>query len=308
MEQPLAGHVALVAGGTRGAGRGIATELGAAGATVYVTGRSTRGRRSDLQRPETIEETAEIVTARGGTGIAVRCDHSERGEVHALVERIAAEQDGRLDVLVNDIWGGDALMRFTPLWEHPLEDGLTLLHRAVDTHIITSHFALPLMIRRGRGLVVEVTDGDEATTALFPDGYRGSLFYDLAKHSVIRLARAQGAELRRHGVAAVALTPGFLRSEAVLDHFGVSEETWRDGIARDEHFAYSETPAFIGRAVVALATDPEVMSRTCGSYATWDLAHEYGFTDADGHRPDWGAHFQADVLPNLDRILEDLTG
>jgi NAD(P)-dependent dehydrogenase (short-subunit alcohol dehydrogenase family) len=306
--QPLAGHVALVAGGTRGAGRGIATELGAAGATVYVTGRSTRAGRSDLGRSETIEETAERVTARGGHGIAVRCDHSEPGEVRALVARIAAEQDGRLDLLVNDVWGGDALMRFTPLWEHPLDDGLTLLRRAVETHIITSHAALPLLIERGRGLVVEVTDGDEATVALFPDGYRGSLFYDLAKHSVIRLARAQGAELRRHGVAAVALTPGFLRSEAVLDHFGVTEETWRDAIAQDEHFAHSETPAFIGRAVVALATDPAIMQRTCGSYATWDLAREYGFTDADGGHPDWGAHFRTDVVPRLDRILEDLTG
>jgi NAD(P)-dependent dehydrogenase (short-subunit alcohol dehydrogenase family) len=308
MAQPLAGQVALVAGGTRGAGRGIAVELGAAGATVYVTGRSTRAGRSDMGRPETIEETAELVTARGGTGIAVRCDHSVPDEVRALVERIAAEQDGRLDVLVNDIWGGDELMDFTPLWKHDLDDGLTLLRRAVETHIITSHFALPLMVGRGRGLVVEITDGDEATIAQFPDGYRGALFYDLAKHSVIRLARAQGAELRRHGVAAVALTPGFLRSEGVLDHFGVTEATWRDAIAQDEHFAFSETPAFIGRAVVALAADPEIMARTCGSYATWDLAREYGFTDADGSRPDWGTHFRTDVLPRLGQILEDLSG
>src|SRR3954452_18822252 len=169
MTQPLAGYVALVAGATRGAGRGIAVELGAAGATVYATGRSTRAGRSDMGRPETIEETAELVTARGGTGIAVRCDHSVPDEVRALVERIAAEQDGRLDVLVNDIWGGDELMDFTPLWKHDLDDGLTLLRRAVETHIITSHFALPLMVDRGRGLVVEITDGDEATIAEFPD-------------------------------------------------------------------------------------------------------------------------------------------
>lgn len=299
----LHGAVALVAGGTRGGGRGIATELGAAGAIVYVTGRSTRAGASDLGRPETIEDTAERVTAAGGTGIAVRCDHSEPDQVAALVRRIAAEQDGRLDVLVNDVWGGDALVRWTTLWEHPLDDGLRLLHRGLDTHLITSHHALPLLIARGRGLVVEVTDGDEATNALFPDGYRGSPFFDLAKTSVIRLARVQAAELRRHGVAAVALTPGFLRSEDVLDHFRVTEETWRDGIARDEHFAYSESPAFLGRAVVALARDPDVMARTGASLATWDLAEEYGFDDADGSRPHWGRHFRDDVVPHLETIL-----
>lgn len=305
-DRPLDGAVALVAGGTRGGGRGIAVELGAAGATVYVTGRSTRAGASDLGRPETIEETAERVTAAGGTGIAVRCDHAEPDEVRALVARIASEQDGRLDVLVNDVWGGDALVAWAPLWEHPLGDGLRLLHRAVDTHLITSHHALPLMIARGRGLVVEVTDGDEATNALFPDGYRGSPFFDLAKTSVIRLARIQAAELRRHGVAAVALTPGFLRSEEVLEHLGVTEENWRDGIARDEHFAYSETPAVLGRAVVALATDPDVLARTGRSLATWDLAEEYGFDDVDGRRPHWGRHFRDDVVPHLPAILDDL--
>jgi NAD(P)-dependent dehydrogenase (short-subunit alcohol dehydrogenase family) len=297
--RPLAGHVALVAGATRGAGRGIAIELGAAGAVVYATGRSTRAGRSDLDRPETIEETAALVGAAGGEAIPVRCDHSDPGQVRRLVDRIAAERDGRLDLLVNDIWGGDALMAFRPLWEHDLEDGLTLLRRAVETHIITSHAALPLLIANGRGLVVEVTDGDEATVALFPDGYRGSLFYDLAKHSVIRLARAQAAELRPHGVAAVALTPGFLRSEAVLDHFDVTAEGWRDAVAADAHFAHSETPRFIGRAVVALAADPAIMDRTGRSLATWDLAPEYGFDDVDGRRPDWGAHFRADVLPRM---------
>jgi NAD(P)-dependent dehydrogenase (short-subunit alcohol dehydrogenase family) len=244
-----------------------------------------------------------MVTDRGGTGIAVRCDHSDPAQVQALIARIAEEQDGRLDILVNDVWGGDALVAWAPLWEHPLTDGLRLLHRGVDTHLITSHFALPLMIARGRGLVVEITDGDEATNALFPDGYRGTTFFDLAKTSVIRLARIQAAELRRHGVAAVALTPGFLRSEEVLDHFGVTEQTWRDGIADDEHFAYSETPAFVGRAVVALATDPDVMARTGASLATWDLAEEYGFDDVDGRRPHWGRHFRDDVVPRLPEIL-----
>lgn len=308
MTASLPGAVAVVAGGTRGGGRGIAVELGAVGATVYVTGRSTRHGTSDLGRPETIEETAEQVDAAGGRGIAIRCDHSDPEQVEALVARIAREQRSRLDILVNDVWGGDHLVRWGPLWEHPLGDGLTLLHRALDTHLITSHHALPLMVARRTGLVVEVTDGDEATNALFPHGYRGSAFFDLAKSGVIRLARIQAAELRHHGVAAVALTPGFLRSEAVLDHFGVTAATWRDAIDRDKHFAHSETPAFLGRAVAALAGDPDVIAKTGGSLTTWDLAAEYGFTDADGTRPDWGTHFRADVAPHLAEDSRDPQG
>lgn len=304
--RPLTGAVALVAGGTRGAGRGISVALGAAGARVYVTGRSTRGTRSDMDRPETIEETAELVTTAGGEGVALRCDHTDPAQVAAVVDRIRTDGDGRLDILVNDVWGGDHLTQWVPMWEHDLAAGLRLLHTAVDSHIVTSHAALPLMVVRARGLVVEVTDGDEESVAQMPDGYRGSFFYDLAKHSVIRLARAQAAEMRPHGVAAVALTPGFLRSEAMLDGFGVTEETWRDGIAQDEHFAFSETPTFIGRAVVALATDPDVMARSGQSLATWTLAREYGFVDADGTRPDWGAHFAADVLPRIDEILGEV--
>ncbi|RKS74417.1 NAD(P)-dependent dehydrogenase (short-subunit alcohol dehydrogenase family) [Actinomadura pelletieri DSM 43383] len=282
---PLSDAVALVAGGTRGGGRGIAVQLGAAGATVYVTGRSSGSRRSHLGRPETIEETAELVTAAGGEGIAVRTDHSRPDEVRALVDRIAAERDGRLDVLVNSVWGGDPLTDWThPLWEQDLDDGFRLLRQAVDTHVITSRFALPLMVARGRGLVVEVTDGNTAR-------YRGSFFYDLAKSTVIRLAVAQAAELKPHGVAAVALTPGFLRSEAVLDHFGVTEDTWRDAVTEDPHFAYSETPAYLGRAVAALAADPDVMAKTGRALATWGLYKEYGFTDLDGTQPDFAAHW-----------------
>ncbi len=290
----LEGAVALVTGGTRGAGRGIAVQLGAAGATVYVTGRTTRESRSPMNRPETIEETAELVTAAGGTGIPVRVDHSDRAQVQALVERIRAEQDGRLDVLVNDIWGGDPLTEWgKPFWEHDLDNGLRMLRQAVETHIVTSWYAAPLMVARRRGLIVEVTDG-------LPDsGYRGSLFYDLVKSAVIRLAAAQAEDLRPYGVAAVALTPGFLRSEAVLDHFGVTEENWRDAIAKDPHFAHSETPAYIGRAVVALAGDPDIMARTGQALATWRLAKEYGFTDVDGTQPDWGAYFQEVVLAGL---------
>lgn len=300
----LAGTVALVAGGTRGAGRGIAVELGAAGATVYITGRSTRAGRSEMDRPETIEGTAEMVAAHGGLGIAVRCDHSDPQQVRALVDRIAAEQDGRLDVLVNDIWGGDPLMEWKPLWESDLDRGLRLLRQGIDTHIITSRHALPLMVKRKRGLVVEVTDGDEATNALFPDAYRGGFFFDVIKKTVIQLAKTQAAELRKHNIAAVALTAGFLRSEAVLEHFGVTASTWRDAIDRDEHFAVSETPAFIGRAVVCLASDPAIMERTGRSLSTWDLAKEYGFTDVDGSRPDWGAHFRQNVVPRLSEILD----
>ncbi|MEU6578402.1 SDR family oxidoreductase [Streptomyces sp. NPDC046805] len=287
--QPLAGKVALVAGGTRGGGRGIAVELGAAGATVYVTGRTSKAGRSDLDRPETIEDTAERITAAGGTGIPVRTDHSRPEEVRALVDRIAADQDGRLDILVNSVWGADHWADWErPLWEQDLDTGMRLLRRAVDTHIITSRFALPLMVARGSGLVVEVTDGNTAR-------YRGSFFYDLAKSTVIRLAVAQAEELRPHGIAAVAITPGFLRSEAMLENFGVTEASWRDGAARDPHFAHSETPAYVGRAVAALAADPAIMSKSGRALATWGLYKEYGFTDADGTQPDWLAHW-ADTL------------
>lgn len=284
MTKPLIDRVALVAGGTRGAGRGIATELGIAGATVYVTGRTTRSAGSPMNRPETIEDTAELVTAGGGTGIPVRVDHSKADEVAELIRRIEAEQYGRLDILVNDIWGGDPLIEWNaPFWEHSLDDGLRVLRQAVETHIVTSWHAAPLMIACGRGLIIEINDG------VGDEGYRGNLFYDLVKYQVIRLARAQAEELRPRGVTALALTPGFLRSEAMLDHFGVTEERWRDGIAKDPHFAYSETPRYIGRAAVALATDDRVARRAGQALSTWQLMREYGFTDVDGTQPDWGA-------------------
>jgi len=288
-KQPLSDRVAVVAGASRSAGRGIAVELGAAGATVYVTGRSVRGRRSEMNRPETIDETAKLVREAGGHGIAVRVDHTRPDDVRALFRRVAAERDGRLDILVNDIWGGDPLTEWgTPFWEHSLVNGLRMQELAVTTHIVTSWHAAPLMVARGSGLIVEVTDGES-------DRYRGSLFYDLAKASVIRLALAQAEDLRPHGVSAVAITPGFLRSEAVLEHFGVHEENWRDGVARDPHFAASETPRYVGRAVAALAADPAVASRSGRVLTSWDLAAEYGFTDVDGSRPDWGAHFREHV-------------
>lgn len=277
----LSDRVAVVAGATRGAGRGMALELGASGATVYCTGRSVRGRPSDMGRPETIDETAEWVTAEGGRGIAVQVDHTEPEQVEKLFRRVADEQAGRLDILVIDIWGGDPLTQWgKPFWELDLAQGSRMLERAVLSHIITARFGVPLMVERGRGLVVEVGDGDGFN-------YRHNLFYDLAKVSTIRLGYAMGRELRRQGVTAVALTPGFLRSEAVLEHLGVSEENWRDGIANDPHFAASETTRFIGRAVVSLAADPNVIQKAAQSLATWNLAPEYGFVDVDGAQPHW---------------------
>ncbi|GAA2260333.1 short-chain dehydrogenase [Streptomyces ruber] len=283
MSGPLDGKVALVAGATRGAGRGIAVELGAAGATVYVTGRSTRGRRSEYGRPETIEDTADLVTAAGGHGIAVPADHLEPEQVRALVARIADEQ-GRLDVLVNDIWGGELLFEWdAPVWEHDLDKGLRLLRLAVDTHAITSHHALPLLLRRPGGLVVEMTDG---TAEYNRDNYRLSFFYDLAKSSVLRMAFALGHELGPRGATAVALTPGWMRSEIMLDEYGVTEDTWRDALTKVPHFCISETPRFTGRAVAALAADPGVARFNGASLSSGGLAREYGFTDLDGSRPD----------------------
>jgi NAD(P)-dependent dehydrogenase (short-subunit alcohol dehydrogenase family) len=284
VSRPLTGKVALVAGATRGAGRGTAVSLGEAGATVYCTGRTTGGRRSEYDRPETIEETAELVTAAGGKGIAMEADHLDPGQVEALVQQIDAES-GRLDVLVNDIWGGELLFEWeTPLWEHDLENGLRILRLAIDTHLITSHFALPLLIREPGGLVVEMTDGTREYNA---EHYRVSAFYDLAKTAAIRLAFAQSVELAPHGCTAVALTPGWLRSEMMLERYGVTEENWRDGAAVNPHFAaISESPRFVGRAVAALAADPQLQRRNGGSFSSGGLAREYGFTDLDGSQPD----------------------
>jgi len=288
--KPLEGVVAVVAGATRGAGRGIAVKLGEAGATVYVTGRSTKDRRSDLGRPETIDETAELVAKAGGVGIPVKVDHSVPEQVKALFERVDREQRGRLDVLVNDVWGGEKLTEWgVPFWEQSLEKGLLMQQRAVHTHLITSRYGIPLMVKRGSGLVVEVTDGVDYR-------YRGSLYYSLAKISVIHLAQSLADELRPRGVAAISLSPGFLRSEEMLDHFGVTKETWRDAASVDPHFLASETPSYIGAAVVALASDPRIMEKSGRSLGTWDCADEYGIVDEDGSRPHWGNYFRDVVL------------
>lgn len=283
MQRPLTDRIALVAGATRGAGRGIAIELGAAGATVYVTGRSTRGRRSEYDRPETIEETAELVTQAGGRGIAVVVDHLEPDQVRGLIERIAREHQ-RLDLLVNDIWGGELLFEWDkPVWEHSLERGLRLLRLAVDTHLITNHVALPLLLARPGGLVIEMTDGTAAYNA---SHYRVSHFYDLAKASVLRMAWSLAQELGPRGATAVALTPGWLRSELMLDLFGVTEENWREATAREPHFVISESPRYVGRAVAALAADPAVARWNGQSLSSGQLAQVYGFTDLDGSQPD----------------------
>jgi NAD(P)-dependent dehydrogenase (short-subunit alcohol dehydrogenase family) len=280
----LKGKVALVAGASRAAGRAIAVELGRRGATVYATGRTTRAQRSEMNRPETIEDTADLVTAAGGTGVAVQVDHLEPDQVAALVKRVD-EEHGRLDVLVNDVWGGDVYLKFgQKLWEHSLEGGLRMLRLGIDTHAITSHFALPLMIRRPGGLVIEMTDG----TTEYNARYRADVgfFYDLVKVSVQRMALAQSEELRPHGGTAVALTPGWLRSEAMLEAFGVTEENWQEATAKVPHFVISESPTLVGRAAAALATDPDVSRWSGQSLSSGQLAKVYDFTDADGSRPD----------------------
>lgn len=275
--------VALVAGATRGAGRGIAIELGAAGALVYCTGRSTASKRSEMGRPETIEETAELVERSGGHAIPVQVDHLDPEQVQALIERIDREQ-GRLDILVNDIWGGDKLTEWNkPVWEHSLENGLHILRLAIDTHLITSHFALRLLIKKPGGLVVEVTDG---TAEYNRDHYRLSMFYDQAKTSVIRIAWALGQELKPHKCTAVALSPGWLRSEQMLDNYGVTEDNWQDATKVQPHFIITETPRYVGRAVAHLADDPDLERWNGQSLSSGQLAKIYGFTDLDGSQPD----------------------
>ena len=289
---PLAGQVALVAGATRAAGRGIARELAAAGAKVWCTGRSTRGHAAMPGRPETIEETVELIAAAGGHAAAVRVDHTVEAEVAALAARVEAD-DGRLDILVNDIWGGDELIDWAaPFWKADMAAVRTLVDRAVLSHWITARCFGPMMVAARRGLIVEVTDGEAA-------GYRGQLLYDFCKASANRLAYAMAWDLARTGVTALAVSPGFLRSEAMLERFGVAEANWRDGAASDPDFAFSETPHFIGRAIAALAADPEVRRKAGAALYVGDLASEYGFTDLDGSQP----HFPRSTGEQLDREL-----
>jgi NAD(P)-dependent dehydrogenase (short-subunit alcohol dehydrogenase family) len=299
----LRGKVALVTGATRGTGRGMAVAMGEAGATVYCTGRSSRLTRRkprsvaapgsssfDLSfRLETIEETAERVTERGGTGISVVVDHSSPTAVQKLLQRIEKEQ-GKLDILVNDIWGGDALLEFgKAFWELDLHKGFQMMEGALHTHIITSHFAGPLLIQSAKesesGLIVEVTDGNSYQ-------YRGNFFYDLVKTTVIRMAFILARELRNKNVAAIALTPGFVRSEVILDQFGVTEANWMEAARKRPDFAESETPIYSGRAVANLAADARLAEKSGRVFGTWELADEYGFCDLDGRKPNWGKYVE----------------
>jgi NAD(P)-dependent dehydrogenase (short-subunit alcohol dehydrogenase family) len=269
--------------------------LGEAGATVYCTGRSVRGNlASGSSRPETIDETAEMVTAYGGKGIAVRVDHSIPQEVEAFFARVKEEQ-GRLDILVNDIWGGEKLMEDKPFWERSWEKGQQMLRQAIETHIITARYGAPMMVAQKSGLIIEITDGDTMN-------YRGELVYDLVKTSVIRLAFGMAQDLRSHGVTALAVTPGFLRSEEMLDYFGVTEANWKDATKQERHFIASETPYFVGRAVAALAADPNVAEKAGGVYASWTLSDEYHFIDMDGNSPHWGRYFAEHV--EQERVAE----
>ncbi|GLZ76083.1 short-chain dehydrogenase [Actinorhabdospora filicis] len=289
-ERNLNGKIALVAGATRGAGRAIAVELGRLGATVYVTGRTTRARSSEVGRAETIEDTADLVTAAGGTGIAVPTDHLDPAQVRALAARVDADH-GRLDVLVNDIWGGEHLLDIAafgkPMWEQDLDKGLRMLQLSVNTHLITGHGLLELLTRNPGGLHVEITDGTEAGSK----EYREHFFYDLAKVIPIRVAWALGHELEKFGGTAMSMTPGFLRSEQMLDGFGVTEETWHDAIPKQEHWGMSETPHYLGRCLAAVAADPDRHRFNKQSRASWELAREYGIDDVDGSRPHWDDYF-----------------
>ena len=282
MGTSLKGKVALVAGGTRAAGRGIAIALGEAGATVYVTGRTTREQQSEMARPETIEDTAELVDKAGGHGIPVQVDHLVPDQVSALVNRIRSEE-GRLDVLVNDIWGATTMEWDKSVWESSLDVGLRTLRLGVETHAITSHFAIPLLLETPGGLVVEMTDGTDEYNA---KNYRVSFFYDLAKASVNRMAFALAHEFESRDATAVSLTPGWLRSEAMLENYGVTEENWLDATKVQPHFAISESPLFVGRAVAALAQDPDLRRWNGKSVSSGELAKVYGFTDYDSSRPD----------------------
>jgi NAD(P)-dependent dehydrogenase (short-subunit alcohol dehydrogenase family) len=288
----LKGHVAVVAGATRGAGRGIARALGEAGATVYCTGRSSRGQPSPYNRPETIEDTADMVSAMGGNGIPVRVDHSAEADVKSLFARVAHDEQ-RLDVLVNSIGGENPLLGgWASFWKADLQQGSEALQQSLISHFITAKHAAPLMMKRRRGLIVEVTEGD----TVFGGG--GNPLTDAVKSALKSFAARMAGELHGHGIAAVSITPGFLRSESMLEHFGVTEATWRDGGKKDKHFLQSESPLFVGRAVAAMAADPRVLERSGDVLSSWELARDYGFTDADGQRPDWGAYF-GPVVPEI---------
>lgn len=299
MTRPLARSVAVVSGATRGCGRAIAVELGVLGARVFVTGRSTRTQRSEMDRPETIEDTAQRVTDAGGEGIPVRCDFLDQDDVDEMKRRVAGESGGRLDILVDDVWGGDHLIEWGgPFWEQNLDRSLKAWRNGLETHLRALHALLPLVTARSGGLVVEVTDG-------VVDHDSGSVAYDQVKTGIRRLARSLSAQLPLYGATALAATPGFLRSEAMLDLFGVTESTWRDAVAVDPHFCMSETAHFLARGVAALAADPE-RARWNGTVASSrELADAYAVKDLDGSRPNWPKWMDEVVSPGLDPATVD---
>lgn len=299
MDKPLRDKVVVVTGATRGAGRAIAVEMGAAGATVFVGGRSTRAGRSPIDRPETIEETADLVTEAGGRGIAVRCDFTDVADVDAFRARVESEAGGRLDVLVDDVWGGEADVEFVPFWEADLDRQLRLWRNSVQAHLVALHRLLPLLIRRPGGLLVEVTDGDS------DDYYSGMLAYDAVKVGIRRFGHVLAEELKPFGGTSVAATPGFLRSEQMLEHFGVTEANWRDAVAKEPNYAMSETPRYLGRGLAALAADPDRARFSGQALSSWSLMREYGVTDLDGSRPDWGRWYDEVVVPGTDPTSVD---
>ncbi len=282
----LKDKIALVTGATRGTGRGIACMLGEAGATVYCTGRTSKNHQSSMQRPETIEDTAEMVTNWGGLGIPVQVDHTDEKQVQSLMTKIK-EEHGRLDILVNDIWGGDKLVEWgKPFWELDIQKGRSMIDTAIYSHLITSKYAIPLIEKAPLGIIFEITDGDHY-------GYRGNLFYDMAKTNIIRLTFAMAWELRRKNIKAIAITPGFLRSEAMLEHFGVTEDNWQEGVKTDPNFIASESPYFVGRGIARLCAEKDLKAFNGKATSSWSLAKKFGINDINGSRPDWGHHFES---------------
>ena len=290
-ESPLAGRVALVAGATRGAGRGIARALAQAGATVYCTGRSVTGKPSPYRRPETINETAALIKASGGTAIAVRVDHTSEREVSALFRRILRSHH-RLDIVVDSVAGEDPLLKpHGFLWQADLGNADAMFRQGLTSRIITAKHAALAMMPAKRGLIVEVTENDIIGGGANPIAHA-------VKTAQKVLPLQWATELAAHGITVLAITPGFLRSETMLQHFGVTEDTWREAGKKDPNFLVSESPLFVGRAIAALAADPNVRDRTGRLLSSWELAREYGFTDYDGRRPDWGRHkIDFSVLP-----------
>lgn len=293
---PLIGQVAVVAGATRGAGRGIARALGEAGAIVYCTGRSVAGHPSPYARSETIDETAELIEGAGGKAVPVRVDHTVEAEVEALFARVDRDH-GRLDVLVDAVAGEDPMMgQWTSFWKTDLKNGEAIFRQGLLSHLITAKHAAPLMIRARRGLIVEVTEGDAL-------GAGGNPMTQSIKLSLKCLALNMAAELKPHGVSAIAITPGFLRSESMLEHFGVTESNWREAGKKDKNFLASESPRFVGRAVAVLAREPNLLAKSGQLFSSWEVARDYGITDADGSRPDWDSH-NIDFSRHPDSLLD----